>query len=506
MQSKTNGIVDSLSEKEGRLLNILERVHKATIEDIESKHSMQYADISRSALWLENKGLVKIIKTPVTSYLLTDAGNAYAKNGLPERRIFDYLLKADEASAAKIKGALNLADNEFEGAIGFLRRNNTIEFKKIDNKSTIALNQKSDIKIKETEKAMESPNDKKNVNVIADLVKRGILKKEEKNIIEIEITDLGIQVSGLAGAPGHAKLIESLTPSIIASKSWQGKKFRIFDIKSQVPLLKGGREHPLYWMVDIVKENLLSMGFRELDGDWIETTFWNMDSMFIPQNHPARDVNDTFYIVNEKGKLPKDLKLKVKKVHETGWDTGSTGYMQEWKEEEAMKLALRSHTTALTFRTFASGISLPDKAFTIGKVFRNENPDAMHMAEFHQIEGFVADTNINMRDMIGYFTEFYKTLGITGLKFKPTYNPYTEPSLEIYAKHMGRLIEIGNSGMFRPEALRPYDIKANVIAWGLALERLASIVFDIKDIRELYGSNSSIEFARGYKYKPYKSD
>ncbi len=155
----------------------------------------------------------------------------------------------------------------------------------------------------------------------------------------------------------------------------------------------------------------------------------------------------------------------------------------------------------MTFRTFAKGIRAPDKVFTIGRIFRNENLDQMHLPEFHHIEGFVIDKDLNIRDMIGYFTEFYNAFGIRDLKFKPTYNPYTEPSLEIYTKHFNRLIEIGNSGMFRPEALRPFNIKDHVIAWGLGLERLAAIMYEISDIRELYGSRSSIELTRSYSYK-----
>lgn len=116
------------------------------------------------------------------------------------------------------------------------------------------------------------------------------------------------------------------------------------------------------------------------------------------------------------------------------------------------------------------------KYFSIDRVFRNETLDATHLAEFHQIEGVVADYNLTLGDLIGILYEFFKKLGITQLKFKPAYNPYTEPSMEIFCYHEGlkKWIEIGNSGMFRPEMLLPMGLPedVNVIAWGLSLERL----------------------------------
>lgn len=115
------------------------------------------------------------------------------------------------------------------------------------------------------------------------------------------------------------------------------------------------------------------------------------------------------------------------------------------------------------------------KYFSIDKVYRNETLDATHLAEFHQIEGVIADRGLTLGNLIGTLYEFFKKLGITQLRFKPAYNPYTEPSMEIFCYHNGlkKWIEIGNSGMFRPELLLPMNIPhdVNVIAWGLSLER-----------------------------------
>merc|ERR1739844_887479 len=102
----------------------------------------------------------------------------------------------------------------------------------------------------------------------------------------------------------------------------------------------------------------------------------------------------------------------------------------------------------------------PKKYFSVDRVFRNESIDATHLAEFHQIEGFVADRNLTLGHLIGVIAEFFKRIGIEGVKFKPAYTPYTEPSMEIFgfSKELGKLIEVGNSGVFRPEMLRPMGL------------------------------------------------
>ncbi|MBI5355564.1 MAG: hypothetical protein HZB68_03870 [Candidatus Aenigmarchaeota archaeon] len=159
---------------------------------------------------------------------------------------------------------------------------------------------------------------------------------------------------------------------------------------------------------------------------------------------------------------------------------------------------MRTHTTSVTFRYLSRGIPIPSKYFSIDRVFRNEAIDQTHLFEFHQIEGFVAADNLTLRNMMGIFKEFYEKLGIKKLKFKPVYNPYTEPSMEIYGYYekLGKLVEMGNSGMFRPETLLPLGIKCPVIAWGLALERLAMLIHGFSDIRQVFGPQADIQMLR----------
>jgi len=249
------------------------------------------------------------------------------------------------------------------------------------------------------------------------------------------------------------------------------------------------------------------MGFEEMKTDnFVESSFWNFDTLFVPQKHPARDQQDTFFLKNPKNcnYIPEDYLKKVKDVHEIG-GYGSIGHRYEFKIEETQKNLLRTHTTAVSSRylkKFAEefekdGKFSPKKYFSIDRVFRNEEMDATHLCEFHQVEGMVIGKNLSLGDLIGFMNTFFSKIGIKKIKFKPAYNPYTEPSLEIYGYHPGmkKWIELGNSGVFRPEMLLPMSIPKDVqiIAWGMSLERPTMIKYNIPVIKDLVGHKVPIE-------------
>jgi phenylalanyl-tRNA synthetase alpha chain len=129
----------------------------------------------------------------------------------------------------------------------------------------------------------------------------------------------------------------------------------------------------------------------------------------------------------------------------------------------------------------------PRKVFCIGKVFRRESMDATHLPEFIQIDGIIIDENASLATLFGTLTEFYRKMGAREVRFRPSYFPYTEPSVEVFA-HLGRLgwVEMGGAGVFRQEVTKPLGCPTRVLAWGLGLERLAMMRFDVTDIRNLY--------------------
>lgn len=210
--------------------------------------------------------------------------------------------------------------------------------------------------------------------------------------------------------------------------------------------------------------------------------------------------------------VPEEYYKRVEDMHENGGH-GSIGHGRgAFKRETTMTNLLRTHTTAISAQMLyklanQEGGFTPQKYFSIDRVFRNESMDATHLAEFHQVEGVVADYDLSLGDLIGVIEAFFKKIGITKMRFKPAYNPYTEPSMEIFAFHpdLNKWTEIGNSGMFRPEMLRPMGLPENVrvIAWGLSLERPTMIKYRLNNIRDLFGHKVDLENTRTAKLYRY---
>jgi phenylalanyl-tRNA synthetase alpha chain len=235
------------------------------------------------------------------------------------------------------------------------------------------------------------------------------------------------------------------------------------------------------------------MGFTELYGGIVQQSYWNFDALFQPQDHPAREMQDTFYL-KETLPLPPGYE-RVKAMHETGGETSSTGWGGVWKEEKAEQCVLRTHTTSVSIQHLANNPNPPVKAFCIGRVYRRETIDTTHLAEFEQLEGIVMDEGVNFGNLLGILREFYHRMGFEGVRFKPSYYPYTEPSLdaEVFVEGIG-WIEMGGAGIFREEVTAPLGIQYPVLAWGLGVSRIAMLRLGLKDLRQLH--HSDIAFLR----------
>ncbi len=297
-----------------------------------------------------------------------------------------------------------------------------------------------------------------------DLFKAGISVKKERNL---------------------------LTPDDLRSGLWREITLRPYDVTLPAEEVRPAKVHPLRKIIEQTRRAYLEMGFTEVVSPMVESSFWNFDALFQPQDHPARDMQDTFYMDEPATTgLPEDAELvdRVRRAHEDGGDTGSEGWGYKWSPEISKQVVLRTHTTASTIRALAKHPEPPFKTFCVGWVCRNETMSYKHLPVFHQVDGIVIDENASLASLLGTLETFYKKMGFKQVKFKPAFYPYTEPSVDVvvYLESRGKWIEMGGSGIFRPEVTEPLGCKHPVMAWGLGMERLAMIRYGLSDIRELY--------------------
>jgi phenylalanyl-tRNA synthetase alpha chain len=363
------------------------------------------------------------------------------------------------------------------------------------------------------DKSGGKPLVKRKVAEIEDVIQKHLVKVksgEGDNIHEKEraeykkrklVQEVTEKIYSLKKGPNFSTTISKaeteLTPEMITAGTWKTANFKPYNFNALGISPSGGHLHPLLKVRAEYRQIFLEMGFTEMPtNNYVESSFWNFDALFQPQQHPARDAHDTFFVSDpaETTIFPEEYLERVRKVHSDG-GFGSQGYGYDWKKQEASKNLLRTHTTAVSARMLYKLAQQekfkPQKYFSIDRVFRNETLDATHLAEFHQIEGVIADKDLTLGDLIGVLYQFFQKLGIEKLRFKPAYNPYTEPSMEIFSYHegLGKWVEIGNSGVFRPEMLLPMGLPEDVkvIAWGLSLERPTMIKYKIDNIRDLVG-------------------
>ena len=303
----------------------------------------------------------------------------------------------------------------------------------------------------------------------------------------------GVSVAGQLAAQPTLEEVSQLSPELLKDGSWRTKRFRKYTISLRAPRIGTGRKHPYREFLDAVKTKLVSMGFQEMRGSLVETEFWNMDALFMPQFHPARDIHDVYFVKEptHAAQIAEPFLSRVTAAHETGGTTGSTGWGYVFNRERAKRLVLRSQGTAVSSRTLASKPSVPGKYFSIARCFRYDQVDATHATDFFQVEGIVLGEDINFRTLLGLLNLFAREVAqAKEVKFVPAYFPFTEPSVELHVRHP-RLgwMELGGAGLFRPEVTLPLGVTAPVIAWGLGLDRMAMVALGIHDIRELFTDN-----------------
>jgi phenylalanyl-tRNA synthetase alpha chain len=492
-----NKTIKELSQNEKKVLLTLKKLKgKASPEEILNNGEFnQEVEVMNASSWLQSKKLVKIEDHIKTVYSLGKEGKQFLEKGFPEKRSLKII--SDKGGKASLKDLSNVLNkNEIPIAIGWLKRKGWANIKK-DKETVLEITNDGKKALKtetEEEKILNNLNEKPNSELDNKMLKpllsrKDILREKEVITSTIVLTEDGKKVIN-KGVEVEDE-ISQITSTVIKTGSWKKKTIRPYDINAFAPAVYGGKAHPMIDLISKIKKIFLEMGFEEIEGDFVESCFWNMDMLFIPQDHPAREMQDTLYC-----KVPSKIKLDDKKlvetigkVHEDGGKTSSTGWGYKFSKEEGERALLRTHTTVNTIRYLYNNPKPPCKVFSIGRVFRKENIDATHLPEFYQIEGIVHEEGANFRQLIGVLKEFYSRMGFEKIRFRPGYFPYTEPSMEVEVFWNNEWMELGGSGIFRPEVTEPIGAKNPVLAWGLGLERLAMLKFGLKDIRDLYISD-----------------
>ncbi|NQV08611.1 phenylalanine--tRNA ligase subunit alpha [Candidatus Woesearchaeota archaeon] len=501
-------LAETLTPLEIKILPVLKKY--TSFSDIKDKSGIGEVEASRALKFLKNKELISVEEIDKEAIFLGENGKKYLKTGLPEKRLLE-IIKDESMSLEEIKFSTTLDKDEINVSIGVLKRKAALDIFKKGNTLILKINDNGR-KLLKKEMLEEQFLSKKFPIEATSLTdeerfaydefkkRKGIVKKENIKEKTIFLTPTGKK---LAASKLSSNVVDKLTSSMLKTGSWKGNRFRRFDIKTKVPQVFGGKRHFMNEATEYVKKIWLELGFKEMTGGIVQTSFWNFDALFTAQDHPIRDLQDTFFLKNSKGKLPsKEVVSRVKKTHETGWTTGSKGWEYKWDPEEARRNVLRTHTTALSAKTISTlkQDELPAKYFSVGKCFRNETIDWSHLFEFNQVEGIVVDPDANFRHLIGYLKEFYHKMGYKDVRVRPAYFPYTEPSAEVDVLDPihNEWIELGGCGIFRPEVVKPLlgkDIP--VLAWGLGFARIVPKYYDIKDLRDLY--KNDIKMLRGVK-------
>lgn len=413
-------------------------------------------------------------------YKLKREGKLYLKNGLPEENLLDLLSNNDQIPVQKIKSDIDNASI----AINWALKNGWI---KIIN---------DEVKLVEKPEEYVLKNNLENVSNNKDVPQDKLDILEERGLVERVRED----VVKRAKEQLEQDTISNLTPELIKTGLWREAKLKKYDPTKTGEKKYPGKKHILTRYINKIRRIFLEMGFEEVKGPYVESSFWNFDALYQPQDHPARDMHDTFFVENPpKARLPDQKTVgAVKRMHEEG-DIESRGWGYEWQRDEAERTVLRTHTTSVSMRSLKK-IEPPAKIFSIGRTFRNETLDYSHLPEFTQIEGIVVDENVSFRDLQGYLKEFYTKLGFKKVRFRPAYFPYTEMSVEpeVYFEEQNEWLELGGSGILRPEVTRPLGIDVPVLAWGLGLERPLMLQLGLQDIRNFYFKND-IDFLRKAK-------
>lgn len=477
-------------------------------EELAAEAGLSADQVRRGAEWLRHKGLADVSARSEAVVSLGPAGRsavaAGTRQGLPERRLLG-LLKEAGGGPVPAKDLQGMMGPDFGPAIGIARKGRWAQAGAGGAVSLVAGGAAlADRALAPLEEALER-----------------LAKAGEQGIPAGQLAGISGPIDALRRRPGY--IAERASKSRTVRLTGRGRRAgsaagtssgssEAIDVEAKVPAALPARIHPLTETIELVRDAFVALGFAEITGPHVQPSFWNFDALFTPQDHPAREMQDTFYVAGSAGEgtggrggegrgvkdsegsrpamygaapAPARHMQAVSAAHEQGW-----GY--RWSAAESRKAVLRTHTTCVTVRHLAE--NRPDQArvFSLGRVFRNEKASYKHLAEFHQVEGVVVGAEASMRSLMGILERFYSMMGMQTVRFWPTFFPYTEPSLQAmaYSERHGKWVELFGMGMLRREVTEPLGMGgARVLAWGGGIERIAMMRYGVDDVRRFYGND-----------------
>ena len=456
-----------------------------------------------AAYGLQNHGLVEVLETHSNTYTLDHLGEEALESGLLEQRLWTWMCEQDSPSMADLQKAFER--HEAGPGIGLLKKLGvSLSDGLLTAASPDAVSEVIETRVDflqflkdgitdELLLDWEVVPDDGPIGYAPDLIeyfssRAGFVKRLERTERVFVLTEKGNEYP--RESLEYVSIVSEITPEFLQKDGWKNAEFRAFDVTLEATTPRTGRSHPMQALIERIRSVFLEMGFSELVDDYVQSAGWNMDALFIPQDHPAREMQDTFYLDEPASiNLDEDVMQLWKNIHEHGGETGSTGWGGSYSTDVSKRALLRTHTTVNTIQYLAEHPKEACRVFSVDRVFRKEAIDRTHLPEFHQIEGIIMEEGANLQMLVTTLKTFYTKMGYPEVRVRPAYFPYTEPSLEIEVKWRGKWLELGGAGIFRPEVTEPLGITSPVLAWGMGLERLAMLVLGLDDIRQLYISD-----------------
>ena len=491
-----------LSNAEKRvLLALLKGDGTGPKEVMESGGFTEQVEVMNAASWLQSKGLVQMKESLKKVVSLDEEGKTYLERKTPERRALEFLDKTSKGSCTVEDLKKELGKEIIDIAIAWLKRNGWVDLVKRGEERDLVLTDKGRAAMTKKgadEEALEFISQMGGEVEMGDFSDPSGLEmlRRRKSVVKISETvvrSLHLTAEGKEMAAKGFDIkdeVSQLSHELITTGKWKGADIRKYNVHAYAPVSQSGKLCPVRMTIEKIRHVFLEMGFTELHGDFIESAFWNMDMLFIPQDHPAREMQDTFYMKEpERMEVDDALAKLVAKVHRDGGGTGSKGWGYEWSPKEAVRPLLRTHTTVNTLRALYEHPEPPLKVFSVMRAFRNEKLDYKHLPEFYQVEGVVVEEGANLRMLMGLLREFYSKMGFREIRIRPSFFPYTEPSFEVDVRFKDKWLEMGGAGIFRPEVTEPLGVKDPVLAWGQGMERITMMRHGLDDIRKLYNND-----------------